>query len=43
LPAAFAIATFITAPMSFGDEAAVSATAAATIARSASSSSWAGR
>ena len=42
-PATFGIATFITCPMSFGEVAPVSATAPATIARSSSSDSSAGR
>src|SRR5690606_28421814 len=42
-PATRSIASFITAPMSFGDEAPVSATACSTIARSSSSLSSAGR
>ncbi len=42
-PATRGIAAFITWPMSFGDAAPVSATAAATIARSSSSESSAGR
>ncbi len=42
-PATRGIAAFITWPMSFGDAAPVSATASATIARSSSSESSAGR
>ncbi len=42
-PATFGIAAFMTAPMSLGDVAPDSATAASTIARSSSSESSAGR